>query len=35
VSIRFVPIGTVADAARPEVATLMREAAALDPTDWA
>jgi hypothetical protein len=32
---RFVPIGTVADAERPEVATLIREAAALDPTEWA
>ena len=32
---RFVPIGTVADAERPEVADLIREAAALDPTQWA
>lgn len=35
VSKRFVPIETVADAERPEVATLIREAAALDPTEWA
>jgi hypothetical protein len=32
---RFVPIGTVADAERPEIANLIREAAALDPTEWA
>ena len=31
VSKRFVPIGTVADAERPEVIALIREAAALDP----
>ena len=32
---RFVPIATLADAERPEVAGLIREAAALDPTEWA
>jgi hypothetical protein len=32
---RFVPIGDVADAERPEVTALIREAAALDPTAWA
>ena len=35
VSKRFVPIGSVADAERPEIAELIREAAELDPTDWA
>lgn len=35
VSKRFVPIGSVTDAERPEVAALIREAAALDPTEWA
>lgn len=35
VSKRFVPIGTVADAERPEVTALIREAAALDPAEWA
>jgi hypothetical protein len=35
VSKRFVPIGTVEDAERPEIAALIREAAALDPTQWA
>ena len=35
VSKRFVPIGTVADAERPEIAALIREAAALDPAKWA
>jgi hypothetical protein len=30
----FVPIETVGDAERAEGATLIREAAALDPTDW-
>lgn len=35
VSKRFVPIGTVEDAERPEIAALIREAAALDPTKWA
>ena len=35
VSKRFVPIETVADAERSEVATLIREAAVLDPTKWA
>jgi len=35
VSKRFVPIGTVADAKRPEVTALIQEAAALDPTAWA
>jgi hypothetical protein len=32
VSKRFVPIGSVTDAQRPEVTALIREAAALDPT---
>jgi hypothetical protein len=32
---RFVPIGTVADVERPEIAGLIREAAALDPKEWA
>ena len=32
---RFVPIGAVADAERPEVVALIREAAALDPAAWA
>jgi hypothetical protein len=31
---RFVLIETVGDAERAEVATLIREAAALDPTEW-
>jgi hypothetical protein len=35
VSKRFIPIETVADAERPEVAALIREAAALDPAQWA
>jgi hypothetical protein len=35
VSKRFLPIGTVADAERPEVADLIRQAAALDPAEWA
>ena len=35
VSKRFVPIGTVGDAERPVIVALIREAAALDPTDWA
>ena len=35
VSKRFVPIGAVADAERPEIVALIREAAALDPTEWA
>jgi hypothetical protein len=35
VSKRFVRIRTVADAERSEVATLIREAAALDPAEWA
>jgi hypothetical protein len=34
VSKRFVPIGTVADAERPEVIALIEEAASLDPTTW-
>jgi hypothetical protein len=34
VSKRFVPIGTVADAERPEIAALIREGGALDPTGW-
>ena len=32
---RFVSIGTIVDAERPEIATLIREAAALDPAEWA
>jgi hypothetical protein len=35
VSKRFVPIGTIADAECPEVGALVREAAALDLTEWA
>jgi hypothetical protein len=35
VSKRYVPIGAVADAERPEVTDLIREAAALDPAEWA
>jgi hypothetical protein len=35
VSKRFVPIGAAADAERPEIVALLREAAALDPTAWA
>jgi hypothetical protein len=35
VSKRYVPIGAVADAERPEVTALIREAAALDPEAWA
>jgi hypothetical protein len=35
VSKRFAPIGTAVDAERPEVATLIPEAAAPDPTEWA
>jgi hypothetical protein len=31
---RFVPIRTAADAERPEVTALIREAAALDPDEW-
>jgi hypothetical protein len=31
---RFVPIATVADAKRPEIAALIREAADLDPNTW-
>jgi hypothetical protein len=34
VSKRYIPIETVADAERPEVAALICEAAALDPTQW-
>jgi hypothetical protein len=34
VSKRFVPIETVADAERPEIAALIAEAASLDPTTW-
>jgi hypothetical protein len=34
VSKRFVPIGAVADAERPEITTLIREAATLDPRAW-
>jgi hypothetical protein len=32
---RFVPIGTLAEAERPEVTALIRQAAALDPAEWA
>jgi hypothetical protein len=35
VSKRFVPIDTTKAAKRPEVAALIREAAALDPAEWA
>jgi hypothetical protein len=35
VSKRFIPIRTVAEAERAEVAALVREATALDPTAWA
>jgi hypothetical protein len=35
VSKRMIPIETTADAERPEIASLLREAAALDPTEWA
>jgi hypothetical protein len=35
ISKRFVPIGSVADARRPEIEALIREAGALDPTRWA
>ena len=35
VSKQFVPIGAAADAERPEIVALLREAAALDPTAWA
>lgn len=31
---RFVPIASAADAARPEIAALIRQAASLDPTQW-
>jgi hypothetical protein len=31
---RFIPIRSIADAERPEVAALIQEAAALDPTEW-
>jgi hypothetical protein len=31
---RFIPIDTAADAERPAVAALIREAASLDPTQW-
>jgi hypothetical protein len=34
ISKRYVPIHTVADAERLEVATLIQEAAILDPTQW-
>jgi hypothetical protein len=34
VSKRFVPIPSVASAERPEITTLIREAAALDPKRW-
>jgi hypothetical protein len=32
---RFIPIRTVADARRPELAALVEQAASLDPTQWA
>jgi hypothetical protein len=32
---RFVPIGTVTDAERPEIVALIQEAATLDPNEWA
>jgi hypothetical protein len=32
---RFIPIESAADAERPEIAALIREAAALDPNAWA
>jgi hypothetical protein len=35
VSKRFVPIGSVAEAERPEIAELIRQAAAVDPEQWA
>jgi hypothetical protein len=35
VSKRFVPIGTVADAERPEITAPIRQAAALDRATWA
>jgi hypothetical protein len=35
VSKRFVPFGAVADAERPEIVAIIREAAALDPAAWA
>ena len=35
ISKRFVPIGTIADSERPEIAALIREATALDPLEWA
>jgi hypothetical protein len=31
---RFIPIGSIAHAERPEVAALILEAAALNPADW-
>ena len=31
---RFVPIGTVTEAERPEIVALIREAATLNPTEW-
>jgi hypothetical protein len=34
VSKRWIPIETIADSERVEVAALIREAAALDPTEW-
>lgn len=34
VSKRYVPIQTVADAERPQIAALIQEAAALDPMQW-
>lgn len=34
ISKRFIPIETVADANSPHIAALIRDAAALDPTQW-
>jgi hypothetical protein len=31
---RFIPIGSPAEAERPEIAALIREASQLDPTQW-
>jgi hypothetical protein len=35
ISKRYVPIETIADATRPEIEALIREAAALAPAEWA
>jgi hypothetical protein len=34
ISKRFIPVATSADAERPEIVALIRQAAALDPTHW-